>query len=76
MDEEVFRPVDETEEETGEEISFDAGYREADALDHYGIDNDIKNPEDYTIEDDERKAEGDDLEGKREEFEDGFYDGI
>lgn len=76
MNEEVFRPVDETKQETGKEIRFGAGYGEGDALDHYGIDNDVKNPEDYPIEDDERKAEREDLEGKREELEDGFYDGV
>jgi hypothetical protein len=49
MDEHMFDPIDEAEEDSGEEVGFDAGYLERDALNHYGIDNDVKNPEDYAV---------------------------
>lgn len=74
--EEVLEPVDEAEDKAGEEVGFYGRNLHGDFGDRYGIDDDLKNPEDYAIEDDEREAHGDDLERQGEEFEHRFDDAV
>lgn len=76
MDEEMFNPVDETKEESREEISLYGRYRKGYSLDHYSIENYIKNPEDHAIQKHERNPDRKDMDGEGEDFEHRLDDGI
>ena len=72
----MFNPVDETEEEPREKISLYGRNGKGDSLNHYSIENNIENPEDYAVQEYERDADRKNMERKREEFEYRLYDGI
>lgn len=76
MDKHMFDPIDETEEDAGKEIGFDAGYGERHAFNDYRIDYDVKNPEDYAVEDEEREANRENMEREGQKLQNRLDDGI